>query len=207
MNFKNIYEHIVNKNGKWLIYSKDYKKKLGSFDSKEKATKRLKQIEYFKHLNEDLGSRFDDKVLSLKKNSDGDYIVNFYVGKEKYRISICKLDRQDVVPLTNRGIFPKKIYEIVFGIMDNFDSMNVDLQNNKSISDARKVLDTVIKTLSLFIEKENPDCIKFSGAKEEGSRVRKYDKFAKDFLSKKFGFKLLSGSKKDDPMKEYYLYK
>ena len=40
--------HIRHENGKWVIYSHDYKKKLGEYTSKEKATKRLRQIEYFK---------------------------------------------------------------------------------------------------------------------------------------------------------------
>jgi hypothetical protein len=41
--------HIRHEDGKWVIYSHDYKKKLGTYDSKEAAEKRLKQIEYFKH--------------------------------------------------------------------------------------------------------------------------------------------------------------
>jgi len=41
--------HIRHEDGKWVIYSHDFKKKLGTYDSKEAAEKRLKQIEYFKH--------------------------------------------------------------------------------------------------------------------------------------------------------------
>jgi len=42
-------EHIKEENGKWVIYSKDYSKKLGEYETKADAVKRLKQIEYFKH--------------------------------------------------------------------------------------------------------------------------------------------------------------
>ena len=41
--------HIRHEDGKWVIYSHDYKKKLGTYDSEAEAKKRLRQIEYFKH--------------------------------------------------------------------------------------------------------------------------------------------------------------
>jgi|SRR5579864_940975 len=41
--------HIRHEDGKWVIYSHDYKKKLGTYDTEEEAKKRLGQIEYFKH--------------------------------------------------------------------------------------------------------------------------------------------------------------
>ena len=41
---------MIRKEGnKYCLYSKDGSKKLGTFDSKEKAIKREKQIKYFKH--------------------------------------------------------------------------------------------------------------------------------------------------------------
>lgn len=47
-----IEEKIIKKNKKYFIFSKDGKKKLGGpYTSKKKATKRLSQIEFFKHLN------------------------------------------------------------------------------------------------------------------------------------------------------------
>jgi len=42
-------ETIRHEGNKWNIYSKDGKKRLGSYDSKKAAKKRLQQIEYFKH--------------------------------------------------------------------------------------------------------------------------------------------------------------
>ncbi len=41
---------IIKEDGKWILYSKNKKKKLGEFDSYEKALKRERQIQYFKHL-------------------------------------------------------------------------------------------------------------------------------------------------------------
>lgn len=45
-------ETIKKVGSKYVIYSKDGKKKLGSYTTKTDAEKRLKQIEYFKHKNE-----------------------------------------------------------------------------------------------------------------------------------------------------------
>ena len=42
-------ETIRKQGSKYVIYSKDGKKKLGTYDSRKAAEKRLRQIEYFKH--------------------------------------------------------------------------------------------------------------------------------------------------------------
>ena len=42
-------ETIRHEGSKWVIYSKDGKKKLGTYDTETAAKKRLGQIEYFKH--------------------------------------------------------------------------------------------------------------------------------------------------------------
>ena len=46
-------ETIRHEGSKWNIYSKDGSKRLGSYDTEEAAKKRLRQIEYFKHMGED----------------------------------------------------------------------------------------------------------------------------------------------------------
>lgn len=43
-------EHIKKEGSKYVLYSHDYSKKLGEYNTKEEALKRLHQIEYFKHL-------------------------------------------------------------------------------------------------------------------------------------------------------------
>jgi len=41
---------MIRKQGnKWVLYSKDGKKKLGTFSSKEELLKRERQISFFKH--------------------------------------------------------------------------------------------------------------------------------------------------------------
>ena len=48
-------DEILKKEGsKWVLYSKDGSKKLGEFDTKEDALKRERQIQYFKHQNEEI---------------------------------------------------------------------------------------------------------------------------------------------------------
>ena len=46
---ESIEETIRKQGNKYVIYSKDGKKKLGTYDSRKAAEKRLGQIEYFKH--------------------------------------------------------------------------------------------------------------------------------------------------------------
>lgn len=41
-------------NGKWQVQSEDGSKNLGTYNTKKEAEKRLKQVHYFKHMNEDL---------------------------------------------------------------------------------------------------------------------------------------------------------
>ncbi|MGI0060750.1 MAG: hypothetical protein ACREBJ_13380, partial [Nitrosotalea sp.] len=41
--------HIRHEDGKWVVYSHDFKKKLGTYDTETAAKKRLREIEYFKH--------------------------------------------------------------------------------------------------------------------------------------------------------------
>ena len=47
-------ETIRHEGDKWNIYSKDGSKRLGSYDTETGAKKRLRQIEYFKHMGEDV---------------------------------------------------------------------------------------------------------------------------------------------------------
>lgn len=46
---ESIEETIRKQGSKYVIYSKDGSKKLGTYDSRKAAEKRLGQIEYFKH--------------------------------------------------------------------------------------------------------------------------------------------------------------
>lgn len=41
--------HIRHENGKWIVYNHDFKKKLGTYDTKSEALKRLRQIEFYKN--------------------------------------------------------------------------------------------------------------------------------------------------------------
>jgi len=57
---KETIEETIRKQGeKYVIYSKDGKKKLGTYDSRKAAEKRLGQIEYFKH-NESIKESIDE---------------------------------------------------------------------------------------------------------------------------------------------------
>ena len=49
MKIKELLETIRKEGDKYIIYSKDGSKKLGEYNSKADAEKRLQQIEYFKN--------------------------------------------------------------------------------------------------------------------------------------------------------------
>ena len=58
-------ETIRKQGDKYVIYSKDGKKKLGTYNSRKAAEKRLGQIEYFKH-NENVEENFADGKVKGK---------------------------------------------------------------------------------------------------------------------------------------------
>lgn len=76
----NVNETIRKKGSKWVIYSKDGDKKLGTYDTKSAAQKRLGQIEYFKH-NESVSEGKDYKagdrvtVRNIKTKRNKTYTV------------------------------------------------------------------------------------------------------------------------------------
>ena len=49
--FKEFTETIVKVDGKFRLVSKNTGKNLGTFDTKEKAIERERQVQYFKHKN------------------------------------------------------------------------------------------------------------------------------------------------------------
>jgi len=62
MTVKPIVEHIRKQGDKYTVYSKDGKRKFGTYTSRAQAEKRLRQIEMFKHMNE-MSHREAEKVL------------------------------------------------------------------------------------------------------------------------------------------------
>ena len=49
---RNIYERIVRRDGKWMVTDHTGKMNLGTYDTKEEAEERLRQVEIFKHMSE-----------------------------------------------------------------------------------------------------------------------------------------------------------
>ncbi len=61
----NVTAHIKHEDGKWVVYSHDYSKKLGTYPTKEKALKRLRQIEFWKSKKGNKVRPFSKKAESL----------------------------------------------------------------------------------------------------------------------------------------------
>ncbi len=49
---RNIYERIVRRDGKWMVTDHTGRMNLGTYDTKEEAEERLRQVEIFKHMSE-----------------------------------------------------------------------------------------------------------------------------------------------------------
>lgn len=62
-------ESIRKVDNKYVIFSKDGSKRLGEYDTREAAVKRLRQIEYFKHVNE---ATYKGREVPLNKPMAGD---------------------------------------------------------------------------------------------------------------------------------------
>ena len=77
----NIYEKILHKNNKWIVTDHTGEKNLGTYDTKEEAEKRLKQVEYFKHINESQTYSDDFKRWfgnSVVKDNNGNPLVLYH---------------------------------------------------------------------------------------------------------------------------------
>ena len=77
----NIYEKILHKNNKWVVTDHTGKKNLGTYDTKEEAEKRLKQVEYFKHINESLTDSKEFRKWfgnSVVKDSAGNPLILYH---------------------------------------------------------------------------------------------------------------------------------
>ena len=77
----NIYEKILHKNNKWVVTDHTGKKNLGTYNTKEEAEKRLKQVEYFKHINESQTYSDDFKRWfgnSVVKDNNGNPLVLYH---------------------------------------------------------------------------------------------------------------------------------
>jgi transcription termination factor NusB len=81
--------YIRKRDGKWVILS-EKGKVLGTYDTKEKAVERLRQIEYFKHHKKKKASKEDSYssiMRDLRKSSDEDTIKCF---QEKFKKAFDK---------------------------------------------------------------------------------------------------------------------
>ena len=77
----NMYEKILHKNNKWVVTDHTGEKNLGTYDTKEEAEKRLKQVEYFKHINESQTYSDDFKRWfgnSVVKDNNGNPLVLYH---------------------------------------------------------------------------------------------------------------------------------
>ena len=122
----NIYEKILHKNNKWVVTDHTGKKNLGTYDTKEEADKRLKQVEYFKHINEN-----EEKVIDTKESSDvesttvNEKVITSFGGK----VPISNKDKDQILKFCKKavedGMKPTKYTEEDMSNSANFSSGSI----------------------------------------------------------------------------------
>ena len=122
----NIYEKILHKNNKWVVTDHTGEKNLGTYDTKEEAEKRLKQVEYFKHINEN-----EEKDIDTKESSDvesttvNEKVITSFGGKvpisNKDKVQILKFCKKAV----EDGMKPTKYTEEDMSNSANFSSGSI----------------------------------------------------------------------------------
>ena len=122
----NIYEKILHKNNKWVVTDHTGKKNLGTYDTKEEADKRLKQVEYFKHINEN-----QEKVIDTKEPSDvesttvNEKVITSFGGK----VPISNKDKDQILKFCKKavedGMKPTKYTEEDMSNSANFSSGSI----------------------------------------------------------------------------------
>lgn len=122
----NMYEKILHKNNKWVVTDHTGKKNLGTYDTKEEAEKRLKQVEYFKHINEN-----EEKDIDTKESSDvesttvNEKVITSFGGK----VPISNKDKDQILKFCKKavedGMKPTKYTEEDMSNSANFSSGSI----------------------------------------------------------------------------------
>ena len=122
----NMYEKILHKNNKWVVTDHTGKKNLGTYDTKEEAEKRLKQVEYFKHINEN-----EEKGVDTKESSDvesttvNEKVITSFGGK----VPISNKDKDQILKFCKKavedGMKPTKYTEEAMSNSANFSSGSI----------------------------------------------------------------------------------
>ena len=122
----NMYEKILHKNNKWVVTDHTGKKNLGTYDTKEEADKRLKQVEYFKHINENQEKVIDTKEPSdVKSTTVNEKVITSFGGK----VPISNKDKDQILKFCKKavedGMKPTKYTEEDMSNSANFSSGSI----------------------------------------------------------------------------------
>jgi len=90
--FTDIREHIIKVGDKYRLVSKTTGKNLGTYDTKEGAEKREKQVQYFKHMDEDKNPCWTGYKMIGMKMKDGKEVPNCVPIKESEICEYCESD-------------------------------------------------------------------------------------------------------------------
>ena len=168
----NMYEKILHKNNKWVVTDHTGKKNLGTYDTKEEAEKRLKQVEYFKHINEN-----EEKGVDTKESSDvesttvNEKVITSFGGK----VPISNKDKDQILKFCKKavedGMKPTKYTEEDMSNSANFSSGSI----------ASNAPENTLKVINLGAEKIEEAFVicSLDGQKVEGTYTTDLNKAKK----------------------------
>lgn len=168
---KELVEKIVRLGNKWQVQS-EKGKNLGTYDTKEEAEERLKQVHYFKHMNEDGLIRVTEALLTeanrqqlLQKSRNAQNYKNQSKGKNRYdrrnKSSISATVRDynmiQMDPLFKRDILQFKIpvigetdvYVVDVRVDGLLAEMRKQVMSNKGKLEFKVVLQSLMKVLNV----------------------------------------------------------
>ena len=198
----NIYEKILHKNNKWVVTDHTGKKNLGTYNTKEEAEKRLKQVEYFKHINENEEKDIDNSSSSdIESTIVNEKVITSFGGK----VPISSKDKDQIQKFCKKavedGMKPTKYTEEEMGGMANSS-------NFSSSSIASNTPENPIKVTNLGEEKLEEAYVVCSldGQVVDGTYTTDLAK-AKDMrqeLADEYHtfFKLMTVQDREEPMEE-----
>ena len=167
-----MYEKILHKNNKWVVTDHTGKKNLGTYDTKEEAEKRLKQVEYFKHINEN-----EEKGVDTKESSDvesttvNEKVITSFGGK----VPISNKDKDQILKFCKKavedGMKPTKYTEEDMSNSANFSSGSI----------ASNAPENTLKVINLGAEKIEEAFVicSLDGQKVEGTYTTDLNKAKK----------------------------
>lgn len=195
----NMYEKILHKNNKWVVTDHTGKKNLGTYDTKEEAEKRLKQVEYFKHINESLIDSNNFKKWfgnSVVKDNEGNPLI-LYHGTPSTTPEITEFDSSKA---SNNYGEDTLIYATDSKEMAEFFSMDT---TEGSLNFTKKLTGNKGKVYPLYMRLEHPMDFRNLTDRDIEALTQAYIEYKRDLGESKDNIEDIKNKYKEEIKKDF----